>query len=169
MDLKSLVPWNWGKRDVPVHREEENPVVALQREINRAFDSFWNGFGTPMKSGMWGNVFDSEYPRVEVSETDSEVEISAELPGMSQEDIDVSVTEDMIRIKGEKKSEKEEKKKDFYLSERSYGAFQRAIPLPSGLDLNKANATFKNGVLNVTLPKTEEARANVKRIPVTTN
>lgn len=166
MAFKDLIPWNWGKREVAVRRDEENPMLALQRDINRAFDNFWRGFNLPMFPDAFGTSLDSSMPRIEVSETDKEVEILAELPGMTENDIDVSVTEDMLKIRGEKKLDKEEKKKDFYITERSYGSFQRMIPLPGGLDLNNVKAAFKNGVLNITLPKTEEAQSKVKRISV---
>jgi HSP20 family protein len=166
MSLKNFLPWNWGKREVAVHHEDEGRMLALQTDINRAFDHFWRSFASPMVPWEMGALFEKAMPRMEVSETDREIEISAELPGMSETDLDVSVTKDALKIKGEKKSEREENGKDFYLRERSYGAVQRVIPLPDGLDIESVKATFKNGVLNVSIPKTEEALAQVKRIPV---
>ena len=92
--------------------------------------------------------------------------MSIELPGMEMKDIDVTVSDDMLTIKGEKKVERKEDKKGYYLSERSYGAIYRTIPLPPGVDGEKAKASFKNGVLTIKLPQTPEAQAKVKRIEV---
>ncbi|GLS28456.1 Hsp20/alpha crystallin family protein [Mesorhizobium albiziae] len=92
-----------------------------------------------------------------------------ELPGIDQEDVDVSLTDRALTIKGEKKSEREESRKGYHVSERSYGSFYRSIPLPSGVDTDKANAEFKNGVLTVSLPKTREALSRGKKIEVKAN
>lgn len=89
-----------------------------------------------------------------------------ELPGLEEKDIDVQVTDDALTVKGEKKHEREEKRKDYHLPERSSGSFFRAIRLPAGVDSAKADTMFKNGVLTVTLPKTAEAKSKVKRINV---
>ena len=102
----------------------------------------------------------------DVVETEGAVEVSIELPGMDMKDIEVTVTDDMLTIKGEKKIERQEEKKGYYLSERSYGAVYRTIPLPPGVDGEKAEASFKNGVLTIRLPQTPEAQAKVKRIEV---
>lgn len=99
-------------------------------------------------------------------ETDKAIEVSIELPGMEMKDIEVTVNDDMLTVKGEKKIERQEEKKGYYLSERSYGAIYRTIPLPPGVDGEKAQASFKNGVLTIKLPRTPEAQAKVKRIEV---
>jgi len=101
-----------------------------------------------------------------VVETDKAIEVSIELPGMEMKDIEVTVNDDMLTVKGEKKIERQEEKKGYYLSERSYGAIYRTIPLPPGVDGEKAQASFKNGVLTIKLPQTPEAQAKVKRIEV---
>jgi HSP20 family protein len=101
-----------------------------------------------------------------VSETDKEIKVSAELPGMDDKDIDVSLTRDALTIKGEKKEEKEDKGKDYYKMERSYGSFTRSIPLPVEVDTDKVQATFKKGVLEITLPKTAKAIQETKKIPI---
>jgi HSP20 family protein len=162
MRIKSLIPG--GKRP-PETRPEASPVATLQSEINDLFNNFWRGFGTPLASWLPERVGIAE-PRVEVAETDGGVEITAELPGMDEKDIEVSVSEDWLTIKGEKKQEREEKKKGYYLAERSYGAFTRTLQLPAGVDAAKATAEFKKGVLTVTAPKTAEAAAKVKKIAV---
>ena len=166
MHIKDLMPWNWGRHSVPVRREDEERLRTLQSDINRVFEDFWHGFSAPTWPAGFGASFEA-MPPVEVSETDDEVEITAELPGMSEEQVDVTLSADMLKINGEKRSERDEKRQDYHISERSYGAVHRTIPLPSGLDLDQVDATFKDGVLKVRIPKTEEARSEVKRIAVT--
>ena len=166
MHIKDLMPWNWGRHSVPVRREDEERLRNLQSDINRVFEDFWHGFPAPAWTAGIGAPFETMSP-VELSETDEEIEISAELPGMSEDDIDVTMSADMLKIKGQKTSERDEKRQAYHITERSYGAVHRTIPLPSGLDLDHVDATFKDGVLKVRIPKTEEARSEIKRIAVT--
>lgn len=105
-------------------------------------------------------------PKVDVSETDTDYEITAELPGMSEKDIELTLKSDMLTLKGEKKEEREEKKKDYYLSERSYGSFQRSFRLADDVDVDKISSKFSKGVLTVNLPKSAEAKANTRKIEV---
>lgn len=105
-------------------------------------------------------------PALDVNETDKEVCISAELPGMKEDDIDVSLDNNVLTISGEKRSEREEKSKDVYRMERRWGSFCRSVQLPRGLDVEKAEASYKNGVLSVVLPKTEEYQKSVRKIEV---
>ena len=164
MKIHDLIPWNWGKRQVPVRREQSEPVRSLQNDINRAFDSFWRSFDLPWPSTS--SSWSLSMPSVDVSETDKEIEVTAELPGMDEKDIDVSLAEGVLTIRGEKRSEVEKKQKDYYLQERTFGSVERVIPLPDTVDLDTANATFKNGVLTVKLAKRPEAMAATKRIAV---
>ena len=106
-------------------------------------------------SGEWGAFS----PQVDVSETEDEIVVSAELPGLDQEDIDLSLSNGTLLIRGEKREEREEEGESYYCSERAYGAFRRDIPLPSAVDAHQVDAVFSQGVLTVTLPKTEEAKA----------
>ena len=166
MQISDLIPWGRDKDKNLAHERENgsNPLVSLQREINHVFDDFWHKVesgwnGQNDAVGMFG-------PSTDVTETDKGVDVSIELPGMTEKDIDISLTSDAMTIRGEKKIEHEEERKGVYMSERSYGSFYRTVPLPAGVDADKADATFKNGVLTVTLPKTAEAQAKVKRIPV---
>lgn len=163
MNIRDLIPWNWGKRQVPVRREQSEPLRSLQNDINRAFDNFWRGFDLPWPSTSLWSI---SMPSVDLSETDKEIEVTAELPGMDEKDIDVSLAEGVLTIRGEKKSEVEKKEKDYYLQERTFGSVERVIPLPDTVDLDSANATFKNGVLTVKLAKKPEAAAATKRITV---
>jgi len=164
MQIKDLIPW--ARKDAPASKSAgDNPVATLQRDMNQALETFWGRFGQGFGNleWPWGNG----EARSDVVETDDAVEVTIELPGMEMKDIDVTVTDDMLTIKGEKKVERQQEKKGYYLSERSYGAVYRTIPLPPGVDGEKAEASFKNGVLTIKLPQTPEAQAKVKRIEVT--
>jgi HSP20 family protein len=164
MKITDLIPW--GKRDVPARRDGTNAVHALQADLNRVFDDFWRAFDLP-SPGTWGTGFDAEAaPRIDVRETAKQVEVLAELPGMEEKDVDVRVAEGTLTITGEKKSERETEEKGYVLRERSFGRFERVVPLPDGLDVDAAKATFKNGVLTITIPKTAEAQTEVKHIQV---
>lgn len=166
MNIRDLIPWSRGGREVQVRREGSDPMLTLQSDIDRLFDRFWRSFDLPMLGGGDGGFATVLAPRVDVRETDKEVEVVAELPGMDEADIDVSVAQGMLTIRGEKKAEREQEEGGYILRERSFGRIERMIPLPDGLDLDSAKATFKNGVLTVRITKTPEAQAAVKRIPV---
>jgi HSP20 family protein len=160
MTIRNLVPF--GKKDVPVKREDEHPFSLLRRGMDSLFDNFFRGFDLePFENRM--GAFN---PKVDVTENDKEIKISAELPELDEKDIDVSLQKDMLTIKGEKKEEKEDKGKDFYRMERSYGSFSRTIPLPAEVETDKVEAKFKKGVLSITLPKTAKAVADTKKIAV---
>jgi HSP20 family protein len=161
-----------AKREETPSEREWWPLSTLRREIDRLFDDIHLGSRQPP-----GSVFDVEpfwrgeltfgkAPAVDIAEKEKEYEITAELPGMEEKDIDVKFANGMLTIKGEKKEEKEEKKKDYYLSERRYGSFQRSFAVPEGVDTDKIDASFKNGVLTVVLPKSAEARKNEKKIAI---
>jgi HSP20 family protein len=152
------------------------PFEGLRREIDRLFDDFDGGFWrSPSQRSMFaGEPFRHRelpsiaVPAVDVSETDKAYEIAAELPGMDEKDIEVKVVDGSLTIKGEKQEEKEEKKKDYYLSERRFGSFERRFEVPEGVDADKIEASFKKGVLTVTLPKKPEAQKPGKKIEVKT-
>ncbi|WP_454621087.1 Hsp20/alpha crystallin family protein [Bradyrhizobium cenepequi] len=151
--------------------EAWRPLEALRNEIDRLFDDVGNGFwGRPLRSlTRFERYLPKTFaaaPAVDVTESDKAYEITAELPGLDEKNIEVNVADGGITIKGEKKEETEEKKKDYYVSERRYGAFERYFALPEGVDAGKIEATFKNGVLKVTLPKTAEAQKPAKKIEV---
>jgi HSP20 family protein len=134
--------------------------------MNRMFDNFFRGFElSPFEDER---SFGSFSPSVDVREGEKEVTVRAELPGMNEKDIEVSLTDDALTIRGEKKDEKEEKGKDYWHRETSYGSFRRVIPLPEGLNQEKVDARFKNGILTVTLARLEEAKAKGKKITVKT-
>lgn len=150
------------------------PFESLRREIDRLFEDFaWGSWRAPFRRALfdvepflrgelkWGKV-----PAVDVADTATNYEITAELPGLDEKDIEVKFSNGTLTIRGQKKEEKEEKKKDYYLSERHYGSFQRSFTVPDGADPEKIEAEFRNGVLTVTLPKTAEAQKRVKKIEV---
>ncbi len=165
MQIKDLIPWA-RKDEAPESKSgTDNPIANLQRDMNHVFDAFWSRFGQgglTLQDWPWSGAD----ARCDVVETKDAVEIAVELPGMEMKDIEVNVADDVMTIKGEKKVERQEEKKGYYLSERNYGAVYRTIPLPPGVDGEKAEASFKNGVLTVKLPQTPEAKAKVKRIEV---
>ncbi len=163
---KEVVQKGTPGTQMEVRREWEHPFASFQREMNRLFDNFFSGFSLSSWAPFDRGATQTFSPRVDVSETDKEIRVSAELPGMEEKDIDISLTRDSLTIKGEKKGETEEKGKDFYRTERSYGSFTRSIPLPAEVDADKVEATFKKGVLDITLPKTAKAIEETKKIPV---
>lgn len=169
MQIKDLIPWTRNKQEVSPRdgHFDETPLLSLQRDINRVFDDFWHQFERP--SLGWNGGLGNGAPRTDVSETDDDVDISIELPGLSEKDVEVNVTDDVLTIRGERKEEKEDKSRGYHVSERSYGSFHRMVPLPPGVDTDKAEANFKNGLLTVHFPKTPEAKAKVKRIEVRGN
>ena len=166
MQIKDLIPWRRSKHDVAVRREGMDPFHALQTDMNRAFSDFWRAFDAPMSdiAGFGGNGH--AMPPLDMRETDKAVEVVVELPGIDERDLDVSVADGVLAIRGEKQHEEKTEKKGYMLRERSFGRVERVAPLPPGLDLGAAKAAFKNGVLTVTIPKTAEAQSAVKRIAV---
>jgi len=162
------------KQTPPPRIVSSDPWQAFRSEIDRLFDRFTGGFGLPSVrrlfdvEPLWRDdtVTGLTMPAVDVSEDDKAFKITAELPGMTEKNIDVTVTGDLIVLKGEKQQEREEEGKNRYLAERSYGSFQRSFYLPEGVARDKVNAEFTNGVLTVTLPKTVEAQAQQKKIEV---
>jgi HSP20 family protein len=163
MPKKSVVPQ--GKKSVPARQEEYRPFGLLRQEMNRLFDNFFGGFEMEPFMGRRLGAFS---PTVDIKESDKDIRVSAELPGMDDKDIDVLLSKDSVTIKGEKKEEKEDKGKDYYRMERSYGSFSRTIPLPAEVDTDKVKAEFKKGLLTVTLPKTAQAIKQTKKISVKT-
>ena len=135
------------------------PFEGFRREIDRLFEDFGRGFWQPSRRL-------STVPAVDVVESENAYEIKAEMPGMDEKNIEVKVANGNLTIKGEKQEEKEEKKKDYYLQERKFGSFERSFSIPEGVDTDKIEAAFKNGVLNVTLPKKLEAQKPAKNIEV---
>jgi len=160
MALRDLVPWKDGSRNVTLQGNETgNPFLALHREMNRMFDEALRSFDI----GSFGSSATMGWPSVELNETEKEVKIVAELPGLNQNDVAIELSDGLLTISGEKKSESEDKERRF--SERYYGRFERRIPVDD-VDQDKVAASFKDGVLTVTLPKLPSAQRKVKRIAI---
>lgn len=157
MAFSDLIPWGRDRNQPSGRRnEDDNPLMSLQRDLNRVFEDFWSRFDSPFGSMATNG------PRTDISETDEAMLVSVDLPGLDDKDVEVNVTDDMLTIRGEREEKAE---KDGFTSQ-SRRSFHRMIPVPPGVDAEKAEAEFKRGVLTVTLPKTEEANARVKRIDV---
>jgi len=160
MALTDLIPWGRQRSLAPTRFVEENdPFLALHRNMNRMLDDFSSSFGLP---AMSRNAWQAGWPHIEVKNSDKEVAVIAELPGMEQKDVELSLLDGVLTLKGEKKSETENP----LYSERWHGQFQRSIQLGPEIDPEKVNAAFKNGVLTVTLGKRPEAQSQVRRIAI---
>ncbi|RMG73294.1 MAG: Hsp20/alpha crystallin family protein [Nitrospirae bacterium] len=162
MSIRDLIPSRFTRKEVPVRRVED-PFKSFISEVHDLFDRFFSDFAVE-PAGFRGEFL----PKVDFVEEDKEYLLKAELPGLSEKDIDVSMDEDSITISGEKKEEKEESRRGYYYAERSFGRFHRVIPLPHDIDRDAVKATFKNGLLTVHLPKSKEALKETKKITVET-
>lgn len=132
--------------------------------MNRLFDDVFRGFDGRLPSLGRASSFGGNWPSVEISDNDKEIKVTAEVPGMDEKDIEVLFDDGVLTLRGEKRSETEDKERQF--SERTYGRFERRIPLGYEVEENKIDARFKNGVLSVTLPKTVKAQSQAKRIEI---
>jgi HSP20 family protein len=147
---------------------------SFRTEMDRLFDRFGGGWGMPSLQRMldvepsfrYESMFAMPTPAVDITEDDTAYKVTAELPGMSEKEIEVVVSGDRLTLKGEKRAEKEQEDKNFYLSERSYGSFQRSFHVPDGVDRDKIDADFSKGVLTITMPKTAKAVGQKKTIEV---
>lgn len=170
MSVKKWIPWNWFKNEedsagksVPVQRavvqERDHalgyPIERFHREIDRLFDQAFRGFGLtpfefnrPLLPGLNDGILK---PTLDLGATDKEYTVTLEIPGVDEKDVRLEIVNDTLTIQGEKKQEAEEKGKNYYRMERSYGSFQRMLSLPEDADQNDVTATFKNGVLTVTM------------------
>jgi HSP20 family protein len=159
MNLRSLIPFRGSSSPM---RPEMNVFGTLHREIDRLFDDFTRGFGATGMQAMSNLV-----PSIDASETDKEIVITAELPGLERKDVEVSLDDNILTIRGEKKIEaeqKDDKSKNVHVSERAYGLFYRMLELPTGIDPSTVQATMSKGVLKVTIPK--PTRSEAKKIEV---
>ncbi|QWG16010.1 Hsp20/alpha crystallin family protein [Bradyrhizobium sediminis] len=151
------------------------PFDVLRSQVDRLFHDFQTGF---MQAPLFRPLPDIESfwrrdlgfnvtPAIDIVEKDKAFEVTAELPGLDVKDIDIQLADGVLTIKGEKQEQKEEKTKDRYVSERRYGSFRRSLQVPGSVDAGKIEASYKSGVLTVTLPKSPDAQNNQKKIPVT--
>lgn len=160
--LRDLIPWKTGGT-TPAVAGAQHPFTALQREMNRLMGDFFSGFELePLKA--W--PVEGFAPRVEIEETENEIVVAAEVPGMEEKDLSIKVTADTLTISGEKKQKQERKEGSSFYSETSYGAFERVIPLEVGIDEDKIDASLKQGKLTIKLPKLESAKKTTKKVSV---
>jgi HSP20 family protein len=162
MTTKNLTPQTKGAKGSLVTKKEGYPFVSFLQEMEKMIDDFFRDFERVSPSEK-GGAFS---PKVDVLDTDKQVTVTAELPGLGEDDVELTLTSDALTISGEKKAEKEDKGKGYYRLERSYGAFSRTVPLPSEVEADKADAKFKKGILTIILPKTEKAQQEAKKISV---
>lgn len=166
MPNKSLLPAPFAKRFFPWRTGEEHfPLRGFRKEMNRLFDDYFRGLDSPWPE-TWEGEEGGYMPRIDVSETDKELIVTAELPGLTEKEVEVSIADDVLTISGEKKEEKEEKVKGHHRMERTYGSFYRTIPIPYEVIQDKIDASVKSGVLKVVLPKMEPTKKNGKKITV---
>src|SRR4029453_9034518 len=166
------LPVKKGKID-PSTLQAWPPFEGLRQEVNRMFDDFGWGSWPAFRRSLFtpepvfsGGMTRKIMPAVDVFESEKSYEVTAELPGMDETNIEIKVANGVLTMKGEKQEQKEEKKKDYYLQERYYGSFERCSEIPETVDTDKIEATFKKGVLAVTLPKKAESQKPAKKVEV---
>ena len=166
MSVRDLIPWGRSNNQVPTafREDDRNPFLSLHREMNRLVDDVFRGFDSGLPAVGSLPSFNGAWPNVEISDSDKEIKVTAEIPGLEEKDLEVFLNDGVLTLKGEKRSEVEDKEKQF--SERFYGHFERRIPLGVEVEEDKIEAQFKNGVLNVMLPKSQKAQSQVKRIAI---
>ncbi|WP_458757730.1 Hsp20/alpha crystallin family protein [Afipia sp. TerB] len=164
MAVRDIIPWSHRGRDVGSRPTEDvSPFLSLHREMNRLFDDVFRGFDAPFFSSDLAFNGRTTWPAIEVTETEKELQIAADLPGLDQKDIEVEYANGALVLRGEKKSESVHENRRF--SERYYGRFERRIPVED-IDQDNIQASFKDGVLTVTLPRSPSAQQKIKRITV---
>ncbi|MEZ4270420.1 MAG: Hsp20/alpha crystallin family protein [Myxococcota bacterium] len=164
MSIRDLAPWNRGNNRKMVRTiEQQNPFSMLHQEMNALFDDF--------ALGLWGGDGDHSgrfEPKIDISESKNSIEVVAEVPGLSENDIRLQVSDSgsVLTIQGEKSAESKDSGKNYHRVERTYGSFCRSITLPASVDADKAEAKFKNGELRVSLPKLADDSLGRKQIPI---
>jgi HSP20 family protein len=162
MNMRDMIPF--GRAGQPLARAfEGDPFLSLHREMNRLFDDAFRGFNLPAADNRLPS-FGTAWPKLEIADTDKELKVSAEVPGMEEKDIEVLLDDGYLTIRGEKTSATEDKDKQF--SEHFYGKFERRVALDVPVATDKVSAAFKNGVLTVTLPKAAPVENKSKRIAI---
>ena len=165
MPPKWMVPFDWSReRLAPIGDEASDMLRSLQREVDRLYDQVTRSLPFPALTAEAAPMIMA--PRIDISESAEELTLTAELPGMEDGDIEVTLTETVLTIRGEKKAERAEQKRDYRLKERSYGTFRRSIQMPFEADPDSIRASFAKGVLTVSIPKPPEAKRMVRTIEV---
>jgi len=173
---KFLTPWNWFKKEeehtpktsttLPISREY--PLGRLHQEIDHLFDNFFRRSSLPsLQRGDDTWMGGLMLPRVDIAEEKNTYTITVEVPGVEEKDIDLTIADGTLTIRGEKRYEKEDHDRQYHRVERSYGHFQRVISLPTDAREDAIEAKFKNGILTLTIPKTQQAQSTGRKIPIT--
>ena len=168
MNMRSIIPWGRSSNQPSRFDNDQqpllsqHPLLSLHREMNRLFDDVFRGFDMPIASQL--TAFGSSWPKLEITETDQDIRIAAEVPGLEDKDIEVLLDDGYLTLRGERTSHTEDKAKQF--SEHYYGRFERRIPIDAAIAEDKVTADFKNGLLTVTLPKTEPSSPKSRRIAI---
>jgi len=175
MSLRNLIQRN-RPTSVAINRTNNNlqPISSLQNQINSMFNDFFSNDNWPfsamsLPSFQRANAANFIMPSVNVSETDNEYRITAELPGINTQDIDIAINNNNITLSGEKSEENEDSGENYLVCERSYGSFQRSIPLPQGANTDEAQASFNDGVLTINIPKRAEAVSHSRKLEISQN
>lgn len=180
MPFKDMIPWRRGRHEVPVQRAEQRGSNSLEprndfdlaplfRETESLFERFFAGFGgglVPSDFFRSGTGPAGPSLQLDVTETDDAYHVAVELPGVDEKDVEVTLANGALAIRGEKRAESRDEKGEVFRMERSYGRFERTVALPSEIDEERVRASFRRGVLEVTLPKSERARQRARRIQV---
>lgn len=164
MKITDLIPWRASGGDIAARTAPTDPMQALQLDVDRAFNQFWRM--VPYPFATLGRLEHTDIVRVDVDDNGTEIAVTAELPGMSEADVDVSISDGLLMIRGEKKSAREAEEDGVLVSERLFGVVERTVPLPDGVEPDAAQATFRDGVLTITIPKTVPTPSNTRRVPV---
>lgn len=184
LELKKLAPWNWFRHEeneagtIPAQGSQslstytDHPLVQMHQQVDRLFNNMLRGFGIPGlfdSSGAGLPVLSTSSwlrPSVDIAATDKQYTITIEVPGVEENDVSLELIDDSLIIRGEKKLEKEQKDKEFYRVERSYGSFRRVLSLPEDADRERIEARFKNGVLTIILTRRAQAQTAGRRIEI---
>lgn len=182
MRMNKLAPWNWFNseedregRMLPIRRGDQvrrsdHPMLQIHNEIDRMFEDFFDGFGLPDLGfrKTWDSMARTGLfkPNLDISESDKEYSIAVELPGVDEKNVELELTGNALKIRGEKKQETEKKDKNYHCMERSYGSFQRVLTLPDDADPDKISAEYKNGIMTITVPRRPELKPGVKKIEI---
>ncbi len=175
LDLKSLIPWGHKDDDngseVPVKREQvQDPFRSLRQEMDQLLDSFvsgWGGFSAlPKTVSSEARAWFPAMPSVDVTDSENKLTVTAELPGVDEKNIEVTIEGEILTIRGEKKFDQEEKEGERYYRECRYGSFSRQIRLPFEAGDQEVSSNFKKGVLTIEIDKPAEAQSKLKRIPI---
>jgi len=168
MAIRDLIPWGRNGQSSQLSREGDfNPFLSLHRDMNRLFDEAFRSFenmGLSTPSSWGGGNWSANWPSISVTDTESEMKVVAEVPGLEEKDVELLLENDSLVLRGEKRAENIDEARHF--SEHFYGRFERRIPLGYEVDTEKVTAQFRNGVLTVSLPKSPEAKSKAKRIAI---